>query len=115
MQTSDIRSRYLGWAEVVLRDANPDLPNLRLSAQSHYGPPDRLAFISVSGTNDDRDRRTSIADKTAKLLKRHGCAVLLEPGRDVYDVKPQRPSSTTEWLSMLRTLGDPLRESEERS
>lgn len=111
MQANDIRSRYLGWAEIALRDANPDLPNLRISAQSHYGPPDRLAFMSVSGTNDDRDRRKSIADKAAELLQRLGCAVLMEPGRDVYDVKPQRPSSAHERLSMLRSLGEALRES----
>ena len=115
VNTFDIRSRYLGWSEIVLQDANPDLPNLRISAQSHYGPPDRLAFIFVSGTNGDRARRKRIADKAAQLLQRLGCTVELEPGRDVYAVKPQRPSSAHERLSMLRTLGETLRESAEGS
>lgn len=115
LNTFDKRSRYLGWAEVALRIANPDLPTLRLSAQSHYGPPDRLAFISVSGTNGDRCRRKKIADNAAKLLQRLGCTVELEPGRDVYDVKPKRPSSSHERLSMLRSLGEALRESAEGS
>ena len=115
LNTFDKRSKYLGWAEVAVRIANPDLPTLRLSAQSHYGPPDRLAFISVSGTNGDRCRRKKIADNAAKLLQRLGCTVELEPGRDVYAVKPQRPSSSHERLSMLWSLGEALRESAEGS
>lgn len=113
MNTFDIRCRYFGWAEMALRAANPDLCDLRLSAQAHYGPPDRLAFILVSGTNGDQIRRKSIAADANKLLEQLGCAVVLEPGRDVYSVKPRRPASAHEQIRMLSNLRDALRHSGE--
>lgn len=57
MRQNDKRPEHLGWIEAALRVANPDLPNLTLSGQAHYGPPDRLAFIAVFGVDGDRARR----------------------------------------------------------
>ena len=48
--------------------------------------------------------KTSSSGPPLKQPKRRGYAVELEPGRDVYDVRPIRPSSAHEKLRMLRDL-----------
>ena len=104
MHTKDRRPEHLGWIEVALRAASPDLPHLRISAQSHYGPPDRIAFVDVLGVEDDRTRRRQIRADAGDLLRRLDYAVGLEPGRDVYDVAPIRPVSAHDEIRMLRCL-----------
>lgn len=91
--------------EVALRAANPDLPHLRISAQSHYGPPDRIAFVEVFGLVSDRTRRQLRADASV-ILRRLGYTVDLEIGRDVYDVAPVQPASAHDRMRMLQRLHD---------
>lgn len=100
----DVRPKYLGWVETALRTENPDLPELHISAQSHYDPIFGLAFIEVHGVRHDRSRRRQLRSEAGKLLGRLGCNVLLEPGRDVYIVKTQRPTTAHERMQMLREL-----------
>jgi hypothetical protein len=100
----DHRSQHLAWIEVALRRQHPDLPQLRLSAQSHYGPADHVAFVEVHGVADDPARRRKIRSDAADLLRRLGYRVRLDPGRDIYDVKPARPSSAHEELRLLQCL-----------
>lgn len=50
MNETDNRSLHLGWIEVLLRAENPDLAELWLSGQLHYGSPYRLAFTDVYGS-----------------------------------------------------------------
>lgn len=104
MTNIDMRPEHLGWIEVALQAANPDLPNLGISAQVHYGPPDRLAFINVFGIDGDRARRRQIRDEASALLRCLGYAVAIEPGRDIFDVSPDRPVSAHDRLRMLRCL-----------
>ena len=102
MHTNDAPAEHLGWIEVALRAANPDLPHLRISAQSHYGHPDHLAFIDVYGVEDDCSRRRQLRAEASDLLRRLGYTVEIEPGRDVYDVTPHRPVSAHDEIRMLR-------------
>lgn len=104
MHQVDNRAEHLGWVEVALRCEHPDLPNLRITAQSHFGPPDRMAFIAVFGIDADRARRRQIRADAGVILERLGYSVQIEPGRDVYDVEPVRPASAHDELRMLQCL-----------
>ncbi|MBY5971205.1 hypothetical protein KUV28_02545 [Ferrimonas balearica] len=88
----------LGWSQSTLRAANRDLPHLRIYAQAHVGPPNRIAFVVVHGVGEDRDRRRRVRAEASDLLERLGYAVELEPERDVYDVAPPRPVSAHDEL-----------------
>jgi hypothetical protein len=104
--TEDRRPRHLGWIETKLRSENPDLATLRLLAQSHYGPLDRVAYIEVHGVCDDRERRRRIRREAGDWLVRLGYDIALEPGRDVHEVCPVRPASAHEAMQFLRNLRD---------
>ena len=104
MNQTDRRPKHLGWIETALRADNPDLPHLEISAQSHYGPPDHVAFIDVYGVDDDTMRRRQIRSQAGDQLRRLGYTVELEPGRDVFDIAPVRPASAHERLRMLGDL-----------
>ncbi|WP_157056532.1 hypothetical protein [Pseudorhodobacter aquimaris] len=58
MHTKDERPEHLGWAEQAFRAANPDLPHLRISAHSHNGRPNRLAFVDIYADADPTGVRT---------------------------------------------------------
>jgi hypothetical protein len=104
MHMNDTRSEHLGWVETALRRNHPDLPRLRLLAQSHYGPTEAVAFVEVHGVDEDRDRRRTLRAQAGDLLRRLGYRVEFEPGRDVYDIRPYRPQSAHEELHMLALL-----------
>ncbi|MCB1313883.1 MAG: hypothetical protein KDK29_19255 [Sedimentitalea sp.] len=104
MQHADKRAEHLGWVEAALQAANPALSHFRISAQSHYGPPDRLAFVDVFGLEGDRTRRRQIRAEASDMLRRLGYVVELEPGRDIYDVTPLRPTSAHDQMRMLNCL-----------
>ncbi|KKM26186.1 hypothetical protein LCGC14_1587280 [marine sediment metagenome] len=104
MHQEDRLPEHLGWIEAVLRTGSPDLPRLRICAQSHYGPPDRIAFVDVYGVEDDRNRRRQIRTEANDLLRRLGYVVEIESGRDIYDVRPIRPVSAHDEIRMLRCL-----------
>jgi hypothetical protein len=104
MHMNDTRFEHLGWVETFLRHKHPDLLHLRLSAPSHYGPSEAVAFVEVHGVDEDRDRRRTIRAQAGELLRRLGYRVELEPGRDVYDIRPNRPESAHEELHMLALL-----------
>ena len=104
MYPQDPRPEHLGWIETALRVANPDLPRLRITAQSHFGPHERIAFVAVHGLSKDRDRGARLRLEADKLLHRLGYTVELEYGRDVYDVAPSRPASAHDEIRMLRCL-----------
>jgi hypothetical protein len=63
-----------------------------------------VAFILVYGIDDDPTRRRAIRAEAGQLLRRLGYRVELEPGRDVYDLCPYRPTSAHEELRMLALL-----------
>lgn len=109
MHGTDNRAAHLGWIETALRRDHPDLPKLRLVAQAHYGPTDRIAFMEVIGVNADRDRRRKIRAEANDLLERLGYRVELEPGRDVYDILPKDPVSAHDALRMLQKLREACR------
>ncbi|MDG3043120.1 hypothetical protein [Roseicyclus marinus] len=96
----DFRERDLGQVETYLRRQNPDLPRLRLIAQSHYSSPG-FAFIIVLGVDDDTLRRRATRAAATALLQQIGYVVELEPGRDVYELVPERPRSKHEELMIL--------------
>jgi hypothetical protein len=104
MTSDDKRCEHIGWVEIALQTANPDIPYLQILGQSNYGPPDRIAFIQVYGLDYDRTRRRQLRSKAEELLRELGYAVKLEAGRDVYDLEPIRPSSAHEQLLMLESL-----------
>ncbi|MGR3454583.1 hypothetical protein [Pseudooceanicola sp.] len=104
MHTKDERPEHLGWIEVALRAGNPDLPHLRIAAQSHYGPPNRIAFVEIFGVDNDRTRRRQLRADAGNILRRLGYSVDLEIGRDVYDVAPVRPTSAHDRMRMLQRL-----------
>ena len=104
LELNDNRAEHLGWVETALRREHQDLPDLRLAAQSHYGPPDHIAFIVVHGVDADQERRREIRGDAGDLLDRIGYRVALDPGRDIYDVRPIRPASAHEELRMLQSL-----------
>jgi len=104
MHRKDRRPEHLGWVQIALQAAHTDLPHLRISGQSHYGPPDRIAYIDVYGVEDDSARRRQIRDQAGELLQRLGYTVVLEPGRDVYDVSPLRPISAHERMQMFERM-----------
>lgn len=106
---NDNRAAHLESIETALRRDNPDLPNLHLIAQSHYGPPDRIAFVEVHGVSEDRDRRRQIRAEASDLLGRLGYQVEIEPGRDVYDILPEAPVSAHDAVGMLQKLRDACR------
>lgn len=99
----DTRSQSLGLVEVYLRSQNPDIPNLRLIAQAHYGSPG-YAFIVVFGVEDNTPRRRAIRSSASDLLRRMGYPVELESGRDVFEIYAIRPQSRHEELSMFATM-----------
>ena len=86
-QPIDNRAEHLAWVETALRRAHSGLPDLRLAAQSHYGPPDHVAFVVVHGVDADQKRRRQIRADAGDLLRRIGYRVALDPGRDVYDLR----------------------------
>jgi hypothetical protein len=104
MYRMDNRAVHLAWVEAALRRKNSDLPELRFTVQSHYGPPECIAFVVVDGIDWDRTRRRQIRTDASDLLRRLGYSVELEPGRDVYDVTPARPASAHDELQMLQHL-----------
>lgn len=109
MDEVDNRPKHIGWIETALKAANADLSSLRIYAQSHFGPPDRVAFIVILGVDEDRERRRAIRSDAADLLRHLGYVVELEPGRDVYEVLPLRPKSAHERMQMHRFLCDARR------
>lgn len=100
----DPRPEHLGWIETALRAANPDLPYLRISAQSHFGPHDRVAFVTVLGLGENRDRCHRLRMQACDLLGQLSYTVELEHGRDVYDLTPTRPKSAHQEIQMLLCL-----------
>ena len=103
MNRIDNRYDHLGWVETHLRHENSDLPALRLTAQSHYNS-EGFAFIDVYGVDQDTPRRRSIRTAAQDLLERLGHRVVLEHGRDVYSITPDRPTSNHEALIVLALL-----------
>lgn len=103
-QPIDNRAEHLAWVETALRRDHPDLPYLRLAAQSHYGAPDHVAFVLVHGVDADQNRRRQIRADAGDLLRRIGYRVALDPGRDVYDLKSILPTSAHDELRMLQCL-----------
>lgn len=104
MENEEVRRIYLGCVETALRGENPDLPGLRISAQSHYGPKVELAFIQIFGADDNRERRRMLRRHATEFLARLGIEVRLDTGRDVYDVTPSRRGSAHECLQMMCQL-----------
>lgn len=104
MRKKDNRPDHLGWVEIAIQTANLDLPDLQISAQSRYGPPNRIAFVNVYGVDDDQTRRRQIRAHAGDFLCRLGYTVELEPGRDVYDLSPVRAASNHDRLWMLQCL-----------
>ncbi len=104
MTKNDRRPEHLGWVETALQASHPDLPHLQISGQSHYGSPDRIAFVVVYGVEDDHTRRRHIRSEAGEMLRRLDYTVALEPGRDVYDLEPERPNSAHGRLRMLQHL-----------
>ena len=104
MENEDIRRIYLGCVETALRSENPDIPGLRISAQSHYGPKVKLAFIQIFGADDNRERRRMLRRHATELLEHLGIDVRLDTGRDVYDATPNRPGSAHERLQKMGRL-----------
>ena len=103
-QPIDNRAEHLAWVETALRRAHSGLPDLRLAAQSHYGPPDHVAFVVVHGVDADQKRRRQIRADAGDLLRRIGYRVALDPGRDVYDLRTILPTSAHDELRMLQCL-----------
>ena len=103
-QPIDNCTEHLGWIETALRREHPELHDLRLAAQSHYGPPDHVAFGAVHGVDADQERRRKIRGDADDLLRQIGYRVALDPGRDIYDVRPIRPASAHEEFRMLQSL-----------
>ena len=64
----------LGWSQSALRAANRDLPHLRIYAQAHVGPPNRIAFVVVHGVGEDRDRRRRVRAE-ARLRQSAGASI----------------------------------------
>ncbi|WP_238368629.1 hypothetical protein [Mesobacterium pallidum] len=91
MQTQDTRPDRFGQSQTALRAANRDLPHLRIYAQAHVGPPNRIAFVVVHGVGEDRDRRRRVRAEAGDLLQRLGYTVELEAKRDACDMAPRRP------------------------
>ena len=104
MDRNDKRPKHLGWIEAALQAANPDLLGLQISGQSHHGAFDRFAFVDVFGVDHDRTRRRKIRAEASDMLRRFGYAIEIEPGRDVYDLEPIRPTSAHDRLRMLQCL-----------
>ncbi|WP_139300614.1 hypothetical protein [Wenxinia saemankumensis] len=104
VREDDKRAEHLGWIELALRAANPDLPGLSLAGLAHYGTSGDLAFVEVLGVADDRDRRRDLRAEASRLMERLGHRVELIPGRDVYDLKPIPPSAPDEVAHGLRDL-----------
>ncbi|MFZ3581411.1 hypothetical protein ACOI1H_04460 [Loktanella sp. DJP18] len=104
MKKIDQRCEHLGWAEVALQTANPDLPALQISAQAHYGSSDCVAFVDVYGVDHDRIRRRQIRSEASDLLRQLGYRVEIEPGRDICDLEPIRPGSAHDRIHMLKLL-----------
>ena len=110
-QPIDNRAEHLAWVETALRREHPDLPNLQLAAQSHYGPPDHVAFVVVHGVDADQGRRRKIRSDAGDLLRQIGYRVALDPGRDVYEMEAIHAESAHEELRMLQSLRDICRSS----
>lgn len=106
MHTEDERREHLGWVEVALRTAGPDLVHLQIPTQLHYGPSDRIAFVEVFGVDSDRTRHRQIRADASDILRRLGYTVDLEIGRDVYDVAPVQPASAHDRMRRLQRLHD---------
>ncbi|QYX55537.1 hypothetical protein K1T73_10540 [Roseovarius sp. SCSIO 43702] len=104
MYEVDNRPKHVGWIETALKAGYADLPSLRIYAQSHFGPPDRIAFVVVLGVDEDRDRRRAIRSDAVDLLRYLGYLVEFEPGRDVYEVLPHPPESAHEKMQMHQFL-----------
>lgn len=100
----DKRPEHLGWVEVALQTANPGCPELRISAQSHHGSRDRIAFVDIFGVDDDTLLRRKLRADASALLMWLGYTVEIEPGLDIYDIEPIRPASAHERLRMLECL-----------
>lgn len=100
---TDIRARDLGQVETYLRRQHPDLPRLRLIAQCHYSS-SGFAFIVIFGVDDDKLRRRFVRAEASKLLQDMGHVIDLEPGRDVYELDPERPRSMHEELAFLAAV-----------
>lgn len=107
MDTVD-RRVLLGWVEAALRTDNPDLPSLRLVAQSHYRPGPGLAFIEVYGVIEP-DRRRRIRAEADRLLGLLGCEVCLEPGFDVFSMYPTRPATAHQNLRAIKIVREAMR------
>ena len=104
MHEKDRRPEHLGWIEAALRAGNPDLPDLRITAQSHYGVTDRIAFVDVFGVENQVTRRRQIRVEATNMLQSLGCSIQADHGCDVYEVTPIRPDSAHDILRMLRCL-----------
>lgn len=98
------RPEHLGRIETGLRAASPNLPILRISAQSLVCPLERRALVAVYWLGEARNRRQRIRNYAHELLRRHGYTVKPKHGRDVYDVVPSRPKSAHDTVRMLRCL-----------
>ncbi|WP_139226817.1 hypothetical protein [Poseidonocella pacifica] len=104
MSETDIRPEHLGWVEIALRAANPDLPLLHISAQCHFGSAKRIAFVDIFGVEKDDTRRRQVRAEAHDTLRRLGYAIKIESGRDVYDIEPVRPVSAHDLMRMLGCL-----------
>ena len=104
MTDFDERPEHLGWVEAALQTANPGLPELRISAQSHYRSRNCIAFVNIFGVDENTHLRRKLRADANALLKGLGYLVEIEPGRDIYDIEPNRPASAHERLRMLACL-----------
>ena len=102
MQSSVKRREHLGCVEAAGQSAHPDLPDLQISAQSHYGSSNCVAFINVCGVEDDYIRRRQVRSEASEFMRQLGYRVEIEQGRDVYDLEPIRPASTHDRIHMLQ-------------
>lgn len=91
MHKTDNRPKHLGWVQVALQVANPDLLWLKVSGQSHYGALGRLAFIDVYGVDDDNARRRRIRARAGELMERLGYPTWT--AREGEEYKQQKPVS----------------------
>jgi len=113
MNDKEKRPEYLGMIETVLRAENPDLPNLWLFAQAHFGAEDRMAFIEVFGCDENLHRRRSIRARAGDMLVLLGITVELETGCDVFEISPIRPRSAHEILKTIDAYNGLVRDRSE--
>lgn len=97
MRKKNEHPEHLGSVEQTLRATNPDLPHRGTVARQLTGAP-RIH----RGVDSDRTCRRQFPADASDILRCLGYTVDLEPGRDVYDVRPVRPISAHDRMRMLQ-------------